>query len=81
MEATSVDPRDQRWEIARPTYRVYFHTPSGSSDEHEVAGGDVSEVMAWAEANAAGRTFVLYACVRHDGVGLVRLLGTDPNRS
>lgn len=81
METTIVDPRDQRWEIAQPTYRVYFHTVNGSSDERELTGGDVDEVIAWAEANAAGRTFVLYACVPHDGRGLVRLLGTDPNEA
>ena len=39
------------------------------------------EVIAWAEATAAGRTFVLYACVPHDGLGLVRLMGTDPNET
>lgn len=79
METSIVDPRDQRWEVARPTYPVDFHTADGSSDEREVSGGDVDEMMAWAEVNAAGRTFVLYACVPHDGLGLVRLLGADPN--
>jgi len=80
-EATIVDPRGQRWEIGQPTYRVYFHAVNGSSDERELTGGDVDEVMAWAEDNAAGRTFVLYACVPQDGLGLVRLMGTDPNET
>ena len=46
-----------------------------------MTGGDVDEVIAWAEATTAGRTFVLYACVPYDGLGLVRLLGTDPNET
>lgn len=81
METTMVDPRDQRWELGQPNYRVYFHRGNGTSYEYEVTGGDVDEVIAWAKATAAGRTFVLYACVPHDGLGLVRLLGADPNKT
>lgn len=39
----------------------------------------MSEVMAWAEAQRSGRTFILYACVPYDGLGLLRLAGSDPN--
>jgi len=60
---------------------VYFHDPDGTSYEYEIAGGDVGEVMAWAEAERGSRSFVLYACVPHDGLGLVRLCGSDPNES
>ena len=45
METRSVDPRDQTWEIHDPKYRVYFHDAKGASDEYEIGGGDVSEVM------------------------------------
>lgn len=80
MEIRGVDPRDQTWEISNPTYRVYFHDSDGASDEYEVDGGGVDEVIAWAEAHRRGRTFVLYACVPHDGgLGLLRLAGSDPN--
>ncbi len=58
-----------------------FTSGNGTSYEYEVTGGDVDEVIAWAEATAAGRTFALYACVPNDGLGLVRLLGTDPNET
>lgn len=81
MEIRGVDPRDQTWEFPNPTYRVYFHDLNGASDEYEVDGGDVDEVFAWAEAHRRGRTFVLYACVRHEGLGLLRLAGSDPNES
>ncbi len=42
---------------------------------------DVAEVMAWADAERGTRTFTPYACVQHDGLGLVRLAGTDPTRA
>lgn len=79
MDIRTVDQRDQTWEISRPKYRVYFHDDTGAADEHEVEGADVAEVMAWAEAQRNGRTFVLYACVPRDGLGLLRLIGSDPN--
>ena len=79
MDIRAVDPRDQTWEISRPTYRVYLHDESGAANEYEVEGADVAEVMAWAEAQRNGRTFVLYACVYRDGLGLLRLAGSDPN--
>jgi hypothetical protein len=79
MEIGAVDPRDQTWELDGPRYRVYFHEPNGASDEYEIREADVTEVLAWAEEHKAGRTFVLYACVPGDGLGLVRLHGSDPN--
>jgi hypothetical protein len=53
------------------------------SEEFEVTGSDVQEVIAWADATAgSGRTYTLYALVpRPDGEpGLVRLAGADPLR-
>jgi hypothetical protein len=44
-----------------------------------VRDADVTEVLSWAEAQRARRTFVLYACVPSHGLGLVRLQGNDPN--
>lgn len=79
MHATGVDPRDQTWEVDRPSYRVYFHDADGASDEYEVTGADVDEVIAWAEDQRGSRTYVLYVCVASDGLGLLRLAGTDPN--
>ena len=76
-----VDPRDQTWEVDEPAYRVHFHDGRGASDEYEVRGADVDEVLAWAEQARGGRTFVLYACVPTDGLGLVRLQGNDPTTS
>ncbi|MEU8284263.1 hypothetical protein AB0C01_07980 [Micromonospora sp. NPDC048905] len=79
MGIKAVDPRDQTWGISQPKYQVYFHDETGAADEYEVEGADVAEVMAWAEAQRVGRTFVLYACVPRDGLGLLRLAGCDPN--
>jgi hypothetical protein len=79
MEINSVDPRNQAWEIDQPSYRVYFHDPAGNSDEREITGGDVADVIAWVDAHRDGRTYVLYVCVPSDGLGLVRLVGADPH--
>lgn len=80
MYTRSVDPRDQTWETSNPRYRVYFHDERGASDEYEIErASDVAEVLAWAEATRSDRTFVLYACVPRDGLGLVRLHGRDPH--
>lgn len=81
MQTRGVDPRDQTWEIEQPTYRVDFHDADGASSETEVMGGEVGEVLAWAEAVRGNRTFVLYACVPWDGLGLIRLLGHDPGQA
>jgi hypothetical protein len=82
MDTREVDPRDQTWETRDPRYRVYFHDQEGASDEYEVGGASgVAEVLAWAEAARGDRTFVLYACVPRDGLGLVRLHGTDPSQT
>lgn len=79
METSTVDPRDQLWQLEHPKYRVYFHDANGSSEEYEISGADVDQVLSWAQLKKGDRTFVLYACVPLEGLGLVRLLGRDPN--
>ena len=92
MLVQRVDPRDQQWEIAKPTYRVYFwarlepeNAGSGwASDEWQLKDADISEVLRWAQADAASRRFVAYVEVTHDqpgSLGLVRLAGTDPTNT
>lgn len=78
MEIRGVDPRDAEWEIPDPKYRVYFHDAKGAFDEYEVTAANVAEVMSWAEARKGDRTFLLYACVPHNGLGLLRLAGHHP---
>lgn len=46
---------------------------------YEVRDADVTDVLAWAEDRRAGRTFVLYACVPGEGLGLVHLHGSEPD--
>ena len=79
MNIRGVDPRDAQWEIPQPKYRVYFHDAKGAADEYEVDDADVTDVLAWAEARKGNRTFVLYACVPREGLGLLRLFGQDAN--
>jgi len=81
VKVFGVDPRDQRWECDTPTYRVHFHAGT-TSDEYEVRGADdVHEVIRWAGSDPAGRPYVLYVRVDQDGLGLVRLAGSDPNEN
>ena len=49
MDVIAVGPRDQTWEVDRPRYRVYFHEANDASDEYEVTGADVDEVITWVE--------------------------------
>jgi hypothetical protein len=88
INARRIDPRDQSWEIDRPSYRVYFWHRQGTvedsisvSDEWELAGADdVAAVMSWAESNSRGRQFVIYViALTQEGVGLVRLFGLGPS--
>ena len=86
MQTRLVDPRDIRWEIGHPVYRVYFWQQFGStpdsgwaSEEWQAEDADADQVLAWAESNASGRTFTLYVCCECEGEpGLIRLIGTDP---
>lgn len=84
LHVSVVDPRDQRWEIDEPVYRVYFAQAlsgySASIDERRVTGArSVAEVLDW--ANNDGREYTLWVEVPdEDGVGLVLLFGEDPNR-
>ena len=84
MKVERVDPRDQQWEDDDPVFRVYFWKKldgtAFGSDEYELSGVDVNEVLAWADRERAGRTFTLY--LRRDDPsgsrGLVLLFGIDP---
>lgn len=79
VQVSLIDPRDQDWEDPHPRYRVYFHDAGGRSYEYEISGSDIVEVLAWANANREGRSYVLYACTQSEGLGLLRLQGQDPN--
>jgi hypothetical protein len=81
LDARPVDPRDQRWEVWDPRYRVYFWTDSMESDEWELARCDVKDALEWASARADGRTYTLHVLVDRYGIGLVRLTGDDPSRT
>lgn len=90
-----VDPRDTRWEVESPVYRVYFwHRPAGepaSGQEqmmwhcHEwrlTEAADVHEVLAWANGpEGRGRVFELFVEASHsDGLALLRLAGSTSDR-
>lgn len=95
MQVTPVDPRDMRWEQTPRAYRVDFwrrlapppdvaaDAMGWASDEYELTGADVAEVLSWASARCGpDRIFTLYAVLEDDrgGPGLVPLLGEEPTR-
>jgi hypothetical protein len=86
LNSRPVDPRDQRWEVWTPRYRVHFwksgSTTGWASREFEVWDGDVVEVLDWAEAHADdGESFTVFAVVGEDDrLGLARLAGAEPTR-
>jgi hypothetical protein len=95
MNVRHCDPRDMKWRHEPLAYRVYFWRPLGGtterpadigipyeSDEFELTDArNVMEVIEWANADSAGRTYTLYA-VSEDGVGgrrgMIHLAGVDP---
>lgn len=82
MRATGVDPRNISHERDPVAFRVYFHDASGASDEWRLTETtSVIECLEWADAQRAGRTFVLYAEVPEPNTHglLVHLHGVDPN--
>jgi hypothetical protein len=86
LRARPVDPRDTRWEVWNPAFRVYFWRSLGGgwmSREFEISGGDVVAVLAWAADHAEDdETYTLHCIVEGpDGAGLVRLTGEDPTRT
>jgi hypothetical protein len=86
MNARPADPRDTKWEVSSPAYRVYFwRRRSGGyeTEEFELDGAtDVAEVLGWAEQRAEARTFTVYVVVDALGErGLVQLAGVDPTAS
>lgn len=96
VTAEPVDPRDTRWEIDQPIYRVYFWSrqapPPGIgveqvgyvAEEYRIRGAtDVTDVLDWAQRTArADQTYCLYVEHVADGLlGLIRLAGVDPGLS
>jgi len=85
LNARPVDPRDTRWEVWSPAYRIFLWSRSNeawASREFEIGAADVDDVLDWIREQSDAEMFTLYATVdRGDDLGLVRLAGTDPTRS
>jgi hypothetical protein len=81
-----------RWQVDDPLYRVDFwhqlQTPPGARQEtmgykqdsyRLTEANGFGEVLAWAEANSDGRSYVIYVELSRGGErGIVRLEGSDP---
>lgn len=94
MDSRPVDPRDTTWEVDHPVFRVtFFDLLPGSpvdpqlgvaTDEWEIQNAEISDVLDWAEGKASDKrmwTVHLLVDDSRRGHGMVRLCGTDPNRS
>ncbi|MCK9893745.1 hypothetical protein [Frankia sp. AgB32] len=84
-----VDPRETRWEVERPAYRVQFWSAPDSnphvaphSTTYEITDTDVLAVLDWVTRTRGDRVFVLYVVCRQGGeLGQLRLAGQDPTAS
>jgi hypothetical protein len=93
VQVQVVDPRSTTWELDAPVFRVAFfrHDPAYAdvpskfvgyeSEEWELTGGDVQEVLAWATEHAGpDRTWTLHVTgPSSERPGLIWLAGIDPN--
>ncbi|NEW42426.1 hypothetical protein GV794_25955 [Nocardia cyriacigeorgica] len=85
MKVEVVDPRDGRWEVDDPTFRVYlWDTDARCSYEYEITGAEVETVIEWVgKTITPGWRYTIYVVIDVDergGVGLVRIggLSGDP---
>jgi hypothetical protein len=80
-----VDERDSSWEDHRPRFRVYLFEGGGPgfrTSTYDVTGGEVIEVLAWAEEQAGADGLYAVALVtpnQRGERGLTWLVGTDAN--
>jgi hypothetical protein len=73
LRVSAVDPRDIEWEEGHPTFRIYFWSAEGSSDEYELSGASVTQALECAVGNATGRTWDLWVRVDDGRRGLIWL--------
>lgn len=80
VKSRIVDPRYVNRVDREPSYRVDYWTADSAAEEWQLTEvADVAEVVAWAEEQADGRVFVVYAEFIHEGGhGMIRLLGQEP---
>lgn len=89
VHARQVDPRDVNVEVDGPTFRVYFwrSAPTLACREFEVTGGDVDDVIGWANRNVGpNETYELGVLMRvaktqAGDVVLTRIKGTNPTHT
>jgi len=89
IQTRPVDPRDVNVEVDAPTFRVYFwrSAPGLACREFEVTGGDVHDVIGWADRNVGpDETYELgvltrVAKMQAGDVVLTRIKGSDPTRT
>jgi hypothetical protein len=67
IEARPADPRDRRWEVWNPRYRVHFWQQVGDahlSREFDITATEVDAALSWiATERADDETFMLFALV------------------
>ena len=90
MHGRPVDPRDTRWEVDQPHYRVYFWQQLGdrpdagwASEEWQLEDAGLREVLRWADNDETHRPYTLYVCCTCGGeLGLMpRKRSQRPSRS
>ncbi|MBO0881847.1 MAG: hypothetical protein J2P17_16205, partial [Mycobacterium sp.] len=58
-----VDPRDIEWEDTHPVFRVYFWDAKRVSDEYQITGARIIDVLEWTTKHADGRGSEIWLCL------------------
>ncbi|QGN32620.1 hypothetical protein [Microlunatus sp. Gsoil 973] len=78
LHVTPADPRDIEWEDSHPVFRVYFWDAQRVSDEYEITGANLTDLLEWTTANAAGRGWQIWLRLIENGrTGAVKLQECD----
>jgi hypothetical protein len=77
MRTNLIDPRTATEEVDSPTYRAYFSSEDGATEEWQIHDAEsITDVLTWAGRD--GRTFDLFVeWPRPMGPGLIRLASAD----
>lgn len=74
LNVAPVDPRDIEWEDTHPGFRVYFWDARWVSDEYEITGAGIIDVLEWTTKHADGRGWEVWLCLTEGGrKGAVKL--------
>jgi hypothetical protein len=86
VDVTEVEERDSSWEVEQPAFRVYVFDDHHTTWTYDIRGGQVLDVIRWAQDRCSHEERFAIALVHEDRTqppahrrGLIWLLGADAN--